>query len=173
MHADSASSAAAAPRRLSSQTVLWVIAMLLAVIATALIVRSPQPFGMPMAMADSPMLGARGVFAFTGQLDKNKVGLFMMDVDNTTVWCYEYYPQTRKLQLAFARSFTFDRYLEAYNNDAQTSPESVREMLELQRLAKDRKRRGDAPADEGDDSLSTAIPGVPMSAEGAKVVRQK
>src|SRR5204863_5335940 len=58
------------PYLLRSQTVLWMIAILLAVIATTLIVRSGgSPFALPSAYADTPMAGARGIFAFTGQID--------------------------------------------------------------------------------------------------------
>ena len=48
------------------------------------------------------MAGARGIFAFTGQIDQNRFGLFMMDVDSSNVWCYEYLPGSRKLKLVAA-----------------------------------------------------------------------
>ena len=72
-----------------SNTVYWIIAILLAAIATALWVR-PTSQLLPHAYAQNqPMVGARGVFAFTGPLDRNHYGLFMLDVDQGTIWCYE------------------------------------------------------------------------------------
>ena len=49
------------------QTVLWIIAILLAIIATTLVVRGKDLLSPPAAFAEPPMAGARGVFAFTGQ----------------------------------------------------------------------------------------------------------
>lgn len=140
--------AASAPPR---QTVLWLIAILLAVIATVLIVRPPQTVLQP-AFGDTPMAGARGLFAFTGQIDKDRYGLFMMDVDNSTVWLYEYMPATRKLKLAAARSFAYDRYLENWNN-AEPTPAQIPEMLERQRQIEQRNRSGGVAAPGAEDPL--------------------
>lgn len=146
--------------RPSSQTVLWVIALLLAVIATALIVRTPGPMMVQPAFGDSPMVGARGIFAFTGQLDKNSYGLFMMDVDNRTVWCYQYLPSTRKLKLVAARSFDYDRYLRDYNNETP-SQEEVKGLVDDQRRIAERNERGDA--NDPDDALGITVPGLSSS----------
>ncbi len=144
------------------QTVLWIIALLLAIIATALLTRG---LGQPLltrAFADSPMVGARGLFAFTGQLDKNSYGVYMMDVDNRTLWCYQYLPTTRKMRLVAARSFDFDRYLEDYNYDGPTKDE-VKAMLDDQRRIKERRERqgGD---ESGDEALGITVPGIPPAA---------
>lgn len=144
------------------QTVLWIIALLLAVIATTLLTRGPgQPLITP-AFADSPMIGARGIFAFTGQLDKNSYGLFMMDVDARTIWCYQYLPTTRKMRLVAARSFDFDRYLEDYNIEGPTKDE-VKAMLDDQRRINERRERqgGD---DSGEEALGITVPGIPPAA---------
>lgn len=143
-----------------SQTVLWVIALLLAVIATTLIVRADGPTFAGTAFADSPMTGARGIMAFTGQLDKNSYGLFMMDVDARTLWIYQYLPATRKLKLVATRSFDHDRYLKNYNNDTPTVDE-VRGMLDDQRRVLDRKER--EGLGENDESLGITVPGLPDS----------
>ena len=143
------------------QTVWWVIALLLAVIATALIVRpAAGPFALPTVYGDTPMAGARGIFAFTGQIDVNRYGLFMMDVDTRNVWCYEYLPNTRRLRLVFARSFDYDRYLEDHNLDPDTKPEMIKKIVEQQRKIKDRNRQtGGVTQDDG--GLSTNVPGLP------------
>lgn len=144
------------------QAVLWMIAILLAIIATILLVRPPQSLVVSPAYGDQPMVGARGVFAFTGQIDKNRYGLFMMDVDSSNVWCYEYLPGTRKLKLVTARSFRYDRYLEDYNNDDPT-PSMVQEMLKDQNRIQERIS-GDTTAPEkskDDQALDPNLPGMP------------
>ncbi|MCK4342194.1 MAG: hypothetical protein KAY37_10790 [Phycisphaerae bacterium] len=100
-----------------SQTVYWVIAVLLAVIATALWTR-PGGKLLPSAFAQNqPRAGARGVFAFTGPLDRDKYGLFMLDVDQGTIWCYGFdtVNGVRKLRLLAGRSWIYDRYLQDFN----------------------------------------------------------
>jgi hypothetical protein len=161
---------AAAPAANSEcQTALWVIAVLLAIIATVLVLQATGGRGASPVYADSPMMGGRGVFAFTGQIDRDRYGLFMMDVDNSTVWAYEYLPSTRKLRLAFARSYTFDRYLEDFGLDEQTAPRRIGELLNAQRERKARDTRGAADAGlDNDGTLSTSLPGMPATTgEGA------
>jgi hypothetical protein len=90
-----------------TQTVHWVIAVVLAAIAGALWVR-PAGGLLPAASAQNQRLaGARGVYAFTGQLDQSRHGLFMLDVDSAD--------GTRKLRLVAARSWVYDRYLQDFN----------------------------------------------------------
>jgi hypothetical protein len=152
------------PRR---QTVLWIIAILLAIIATTLVVRGKDLASPPAAYAEPPMAGARGVFAFTGQLDKNRYGLFMMDVDSSNLWCYEFVPTTRKLRLVAARSFRWDRYLEDYQNE-EPFPPTVQTMLKEQNRIQDRLKGGGVVAPEPstkpqdkeeEGALSPNIPG--------------
>lgn len=97
-----------------SHTAQWVIAVLLAFIAGMLWTRSEAP----VAQAQStPLVGARGVYAFTGQLDQNRFGLFMLDIEQGTIWCYELdtVGGTRKLRLIAARTWVYDRYLRDFN----------------------------------------------------------
>jgi hypothetical protein len=62
-------------------------------------------------------VGARGIYAFTGQLDHNRYGLFMLDIEQGTIWCYEIdnVGGVRKLRLTAARSWIYDRYLRDFN----------------------------------------------------------
>src|SRR5438105_1752051 len=74
------------------QTVWWVLTVVLAVLATALVMRqngSILPAAWGQAILPNQAAGARGIYAFTGQLTAKTYGLFMMDVDSGTVWCYE------------------------------------------------------------------------------------
>ena len=100
-----------------SQTPLWIIAILLASIATALWVR-PGDSSLPAALAQGQALaGARGIFAFTGPLSRDQYGLFMLDVDQGTLWCYAFETAggTSKLRLVAARTWIYDRYLQDFN----------------------------------------------------------
>lgn len=125
------------------QTVLWVIAVLWAVIATALIARLDESV-LPSAaaqVANTPgatgMAGGRGIYAFTGQLDAKDYGVFMLDVDTGTLWCYQMIrgrDSGLQLQLVAARSWIFDRYLEEFNV-AKPTPGEVQMMVRQQRAA--------------------------------------
>ena len=91
------------PRR--SQALTLVIAVALVVIAVCLVLLVDQRAvvrAQPLSSA-----GARGVFAFTGQLTKGTYGVFMVDVDTATLWCYEYLPSKRELRLVSGRAWTY------------------------------------------------------------------
>jgi len=113
--------------------VYWVIAASLAVIALKLVVVPNGPDFSQLAHAQSSgMVGARGVFAFSGQLSKGSYGLYMVDADTMTVWVYEYLPQKGCLRLAASRTWRYDRYLENYNT-CDLPPEMVEQMVDQQR----------------------------------------
>jgi len=129
--------------------VQWLIAILLAVIATALWVR-PGGERLPAALAQvPPAAGARGVYAFTGQIDPGRVGLFMLDVDQGTIWCYELQEAggTRRLRLVAARTWIYDRYLQDFNC-APPDFRAVQQLVAEQRAAAAREpRTGQEAAD--------------------------
>ena len=124
----------AQPRR--SQGPAWVIAISLAVIATCLVLRLDGPSTGQVLAQPVAQSGARGIFAFTGQLSKSTYGVFMVDVDTTTLWCYEVLPAKPLLKLLAARSWKYDRYLENLNGDPEMSPEVIEELVEQQRRRK-------------------------------------
>ena len=140
-----------APDRGSAQhVVLWIIALLLAVIAAGLWLRAPGTV-LPTALAQNqPLAGARGVYAFTGQLDQHRYGLFMLDVDQGTIWCYELdnVDGMRKLRLTAARTWIYDRYLQDFN----CAPPGFRMVQQL--VAEQRAQAGNpdrvVPEDVGD-----------------------
>lgn len=145
------------------QTALWIIAILLAVIATCLVTKSPSINPIQTAFADGQVAGARGIYAFIGPLDKNRTGLWMMDVDAGNVWVYEYMPVTRRLRLAAARSFVYDRYLEDYNCESPTI-DDIRLLLDRQRQIKNRKLGFGGNVDDGDAgaALGSHVPVKPI-----------
>lgn len=123
----------AAPKR--SQAVFWVIAVSLAVIAATLVLRMDQPL-LPPAFGQSTMqAGARGIFAFSGQLTARTYGLFMVDVDAGTIWCYEYQNSKEKLRLVAGRSWLNDKFLANYNCEGP-SPQEVADIVEQERAAR-------------------------------------
>ncbi len=131
--------------RAPTHTVHWVIAILLAVIATLLWTRSSGGV-LPAALAQSQGLaGARGIFAFTGPLSRDQYGLFMMDVDQGTVWCYAFETAggASKLRLVAARTWIYDRYLQDFNC-ASPDFRMVQQLVNQQRT----RTGGDGSADE-------------------------
>jgi len=111
---------------------LWALSVAMTLLAVALLT-GPEGSGSENAFAQLPTsAGARGVFAFSGQLTKNTYGIFMVDVDTMTLWAYEYVPNRDCMRLVAARTWRYDRYLENFNG-CDLPPERVEEMIEQQR----------------------------------------
>ena len=109
------------------------MAIAMAVMAITYVFRSDSlPVGGLAFGQPAPSGGARGVFAFSGQLTKSTYGIYMVDVDAMTIWVYEYLPQKSCLRLAAARTWRYDRYLENHNI-CDLPPELVEQMIEDQR----------------------------------------
>jgi hypothetical protein len=123
-----------APASPRPQTAQWAIALLLAFIAGLLWSRGPGGGGAAALAQNAPLVGARGVYAFTGQLDRNRFGLFMLDIEQGTIWCYELdnVAGVRKLRLTAARSWVYDRYLRDFNCEEPTYKQ-VQELVAQQR----------------------------------------
>ena len=139
--------------------------VVLAVIATVLVTRRDDARLMKAALGQSGGIGgagpvgARGIYAFTGQLTGKSYGVFMVDMDTGTIWCYEMAKGSNnelQMQLVAARSWIFDRYLEEFNV-AEPIPAAVRAMVKQQRSHREdaedgtENEEGKAPAlpDEG------------------------
>lgn len=71
---------------------------------------------------------ARGIMAFTGQIDRDQYGLFMVDADAGTVWVYQLKRPGYQLKLLAARSWVYDRQLEEYNC-ASLTPSEVAQLV--------------------------------------------
>ncbi len=150
------------------QTVWWIMVVLLAVIATALMMRLDEGWSMSSALAQEATgltnrtgalgrgrLGAAGIHAFSGQLDRSTFGIFMVDVDAATIWCYALernnYDGQFKMKLVAARSWWNDSQLEEYNV-LDPTPGAVGEMLKQMAA-----QRGSGPAGQEDGSLKLPI----------------
>lgn len=146
--------------RLSLSTVQWLLIVVLSVALTFVLSRNDM---LRSATAQSVSgAGGRGVFAFTGQIDRDTYGLFMLDVDTETIWCYEMAQGrqgTRELRLIAGRSYEFDRYLKNYNT-AAPSFRDVRDLLELERkTTREATRWSDLPTGQ---SATDAAPTEPV-----------
>ena len=123
------------PVRARPHPVVWLLAGALGVLAVQSLMDN-QGGGLKLdnaALAQAVSSGgARGVFAFSGQLSKNSYGIFMIDVDAMTLWAYEYQPQKECLRLAAARTWRYDRYLENHNG-CDLPPDAVEKLVEDQR----------------------------------------
>ena len=115
------------------QTVLWLIVVLLTVVATVQILRWDESGAAYAQNLGSQRLGARGIFAFAGQMSKGTYGVYMVDVDQMTIWAYEIKAgEPKKLSLIGARSWAYDRFLEEFNIEKPT-PVEVNQLVEGQR----------------------------------------
>jgi hypothetical protein len=118
---------------------LWLIGISLSVLAFSQVMRMD---GTTTARAQSTgQAGARGVFAFSGQLTEKSYGLFMVDVDTMTIWCYEYLSGAKELTLVAGRSWIHDRYLKNFNA-GDLSPADVDHIVQQEREATLRSRSG-------------------------------
>ncbi len=119
----------------------WVIATSLAVIAGSMVLRFEGGMSRPAFAQSGVSAGAHGVFAFSGQVSKNAYGLFMVDVDAQTIWCYRFDQGGDKLKLVAGRNWNFDRYLEEHSTEP--SPDFIKSQLEKKRHA--RQQAGGQP----------------------------
>jgi hypothetical protein len=129
--------------------VQWIIAVALVVIACTLVVRlDPLPSNEAHAQVTASA-GARGVFAFSGQLTKSSAGVFMVDMDTMTLWAYEYQPQQGKgcLRLVAGRTWKWDRYLENFNA-CGLEPADVEQMIADQRFQRMQETKAIESQDE-------------------------
>lgn len=127
-----ASETSATVTRARPHPVFWVIAVALAVIAVCELGRASSYGPIALGQVGSGGGGQRGVFAFSGQLSSGSYGVYMIDVDSMTIWCYEYQKDRGCMRLAAARSWKYDRYLEQHNV-CDITPADVERLIEDQR----------------------------------------
>jgi len=92
--------------------------------------------GMSAVAQPARAAGAGGVFAFTGQIDRENYGIIMVDVDSGTLWVYQLgrfgeRGGKEQLKLVAARSWLYDRYLEDFNC-ASPTPTEVGDIISNQ-----------------------------------------
>ena len=117
---------------------MWLITSLLAVIAVCLLIEVGASTSIALAQANSSDTAGQTdtdrLLAVAGQLSRDTYGLYLVDLDNTTICVYQYLPGKRtgmtELCLMAARSFAFDRRLEEYNT--KPSPREIKELIDQQ-----------------------------------------
>ncbi len=131
------------PRARREARLPWLLAVAFAFLAGMLFTSRPDSL-LQSAQAQSAAAGARGVYAFTGPLDSSRTGLFMLDIEQGTVWVYEIetVDTVRKLKLVAARSWVYDRYLRDFNCAAPT----FRDVQDLVSRQREREAQDDARA---------------------------
>ena len=106
--------------------VMWVVAALLAVIAACLLVE----VGMSVASARAPVAGAAAgdsVLVVAGQLTRDSYGVYLVDIESRSICVYQWLSGARKLRLAGARTYTYDRQLDEYNTEP--SPSEIKKIV--------------------------------------------
>lgn len=110
--------------------------------------------------APTPMLGARGIYMMPAQLGPSSYGLYLMDVDSSTICVYEAEPEKPRFHLMAARSFKYDRFLEDINNSAPT-PKDVQGIVEKQRQRTGLKDKDDQATVDQHPKPDENLPDIP------------
>ncbi len=160
--------------RLGSQKALWLIGIgLLANAGVMLYSHGAGASILPdlvldraalaQAAPEGQPLGARGIYMMPAQLGPNDFGLYLMDVDSSTICVYQAIPQSSRFRLMAARSFKYDRFLEDQNNDKPT-PKQVQQLVENERQREALHAKDEAPTvpqtAKPDENLPDPAPGA-------------
>ncbi len=106
---------------------LAVVAVLAGLAGGVLVLWAQSGPAEAMAQPTLPMTSSAGVVAVPAQLSREGFGLYLVDTAQGTVMVYAYDASRRQLGLQAARTFRFDRLLEAYNTEP--SPGAIAEMV--------------------------------------------
>jgi hypothetical protein len=160
----------AEPRRARYSKALWLVGIgLLANAGVMLFSRGQAPditFDRAALAQATPaaqpgqLLGARGIYMMPAQLGPNTFGLYLMDVDSSTLCVYRAIPETSHFRLMAARSFKYDRFLEDFNNET-LRPKEVQKIVEAQQQRLDLQQKDDQPTVDQNAKPSDNLPDVP------------
>ncbi len=111
---------------------VYLAAALLAVNIIVTLSRSDFPAILPAAYAQrqAPIAGGAGIFVMPAQLSGNTWGCYLIDVDRSTLCCYQYLPGTRELQFVAARNYRNDTQLSNFNTSP--SPADIQNLVNKQ-----------------------------------------
>jgi hypothetical protein len=129
---------------------LYVNAAILLAILVALLSRNNSfPSILPAALAQQqqlPIAGGSGLYVMPAQLSDRIWGCYVLDADNQTLSCYQYWPGEKVLRLAAARSIRYDHQLKNFNTEPD--PEFIKGMLdkEAQGVRTGRQPGGSPPS---------------------------
>ena len=75
-------------------------------------------------------LGARGLFADTGRITRERDALFLIDTDSQVICVYDYDASSGRFSLVAVRSFLYDRKLQDFNCEETTNPAAIKQLVE-------------------------------------------
>ena len=106
---------------------LWAIAAALS--AVAVLLGMELSAGSSKAYAQAGGVAARdNVLVVAGQITGDSYGLYVVDIEKSTIGVYQWLPSARKLRLMAARNYTFDLQLDEYNTEP--FPREIKRLVE-------------------------------------------
>jgi len=124
---------------MQSSVAKWLVVVLLAVIATCLLVEvsASRSSATPAAPVGPAAAGGDRLFAVAGQISPETYGVYLVDPNAGSLALYQWLPRERNLRLMAARTFIYDVQLDAYNTQVEPS--------EIRKLVNQQKRLGEVP----------------------------
>jgi hypothetical protein len=160
----------ATPRPPRYSKALWLVGIgLLANAAVLLLARGQAPdiaFDRAALAQAAPapqtgqLLGARGLYMMPAQLGPTTFGLYLMDVDSSTICVYKALPDNNHFRLMAARSFKYDRFLEDFNNET-LRPKEVQKIVEAQQQRVELQQKEDQPTVDQTPKPAENLPDPP------------
>jgi hypothetical protein len=95
--------------------------------------------------AVGPAINTRGIYMMPAQLGTNSWGVYLLDLDSSTIVVYKTDPVANRFKLMAARSWKSDRFLEDFNNESPT-PKDVARMVDIQRQRMELRQADTLPA---------------------------
>jgi len=119
----------------------WLIVALLGVIAACLLIE----VGAATSAARGEVTSGQGgkLFAVAGQISPGTFGLYLVDLENSTISVYQYVSTDKRLRLVAARNVLFDRQLDEYNT--QPSPREIKTLIGQQKRLSEEPATAPAP----------------------------
>ena len=117
---------------------LYLVAGLLAINIVVSMSKPDFPSLLPAAYAQrqAPIAGGAGIFVMPAQLSGNTWGCYLIDVDRSTLCCYQFFPGSSELKFVAARNYRYDTQVSSFN----TSPTPA----EIQNLVNKQNQGGPA-----------------------------
>jgi len=109
----------------------WLVIVALSMVVGAL---SMQLLSTPAADGSVTTGGSGKVFAIAGQISGDSYGVYLVDLEKSTICLYEYVARDRRLWLRAARTFHSDVQLDSYNT--MPSPDEIKKMATEARRGK-------------------------------------
>jgi hypothetical protein len=155
---------------------LWFVGFALLANAAAMVVgraqvpdvtmdRAALAQATPAGGGSTPMLGARGIYMMPAQIGPNSYGLYLLDVDSSTICVYQALPDGQKFKFMASRSFKYDRFMEDFNNEG-LRPKDIQKIVQNQQQRTDLHEKDDQPTVDQTTKPSENLPDPAKNAPG-------